>query len=79
MPLPKSAEHLRQEDIAKEFPAGTRKGDAARERLVQIERNRAKDEQRIAGKGQFIGSGLSLKEKAERRQHPDKIKPVRRR
>ena len=78
MPLPKSAEHLRQEAIAKEFPAGTRKGDNARERLIQIERNRAKDEQRIAGKGQFV-QGISLKEKAERRQNPDRIQPSRRR
>lgn len=52
--IEKSAEHLRLEGIANEFPEGTRKGDDARAKLRDIERNLARDRQLNEGKGQFI-------------------------
>lgn len=71
MPLPKSAEHQRLEKIASEFPEGTRKGDDARAKLRDIERARALEEQRQAGKGQFIQAEktrLGTKARAARRR-----------
>ena len=54
MPLPKSAEHQRLEGVAAANAVGTRKGDDARAKLADIARNRAREEQRQAGGGQFI-------------------------
>lgn len=71
MPLPKSAEHQRLEGVANEFPAGTRKGDDARAKLADIARNRAREEQRQAGGGQFIQAEktkLGTKARAARRR-----------
>lgn len=73
----KSAEHIRIEGLVKQYPEGTRKGDDARARLRDIEKNRSRTQQITEGKGQFIPSGLSLKEKRERRQSLDKIRPPR--
>lgn len=52
--IEKSAEHKRIEGLVSQFPAGTRKGDDARARLADIEKNVRKDVQRNEGKGQFI-------------------------
>ena len=73
MPLPKSAEHQRLEGVAAEFPAGTRKGDDARAKLADIVRNRAREEQRQEGKGQFVQAtktrpGLRIKAQARPRR-----------
>lgn len=72
MPLPKSAEHERLEGVANEFPAGTRKGDDARAKLADIARNRAREEQRQAGGGQFIQAektppSLGARQRSQRR------------
>ena len=71
MPLPKSAEHQRLEGVASEFPEGTRKGDDARAKLADIVRNRGREEQRQAGKGQFVQATktkLGTKARAARRR-----------
>ena len=71
MPLTKSTEHLRIEGLVKQHPAGTRKGDDARVKLADIERNFNREEQRQAGKGQFI--------QAEKTKLGTKARAIRRR
>ena len=71
MPLSKSNEHLRIEGLVRDNPAGTRKGDDARARLAEIERKHGRDDQRQAGKGQFIQAektSLGTKARAARRR-----------
>ena len=69
MPLEKSAEHKRIEGLVNQFPEGTRKGDDARARLRDLERQFKKDNQYHEGKGQFIQAEKTkpgLKAKARR-------------
>lgn len=69
MPLAESAEQKRIQALIDANPEGTRMGDDARYKMNNIMKNRAKEEQRQAGGGQFIQAVKtpSLRQKAKNR------------